>query len=166
MRMWMVDPAIMCRAHLLGEHVEMHMFIGAIAKGTSMLGFAKSGLLETRELYQRHDDLVTEMLRRGMNHNSPMPEVELPENVIDATVDREWSLEVLLDKCKDCQDRYDQKYGRYIAAGYQNRKEYLKGLAEEYGVEYEIVVTLADTLGPNEDFDGLVSGIQDYAEYE
>lgn len=166
MRMWMVDPAIMCRAHLLGEHVEMHMFIGGIAKGTSMLGFAKSGLLETRELYQRHDDLVAEMLKRGMNHKSPMPEVELPENVIDATVDREWSLNILIDKCVDCRERYQEKYGRYIEAGYSNRAEYLRGLAEEYGAPFWIVSTLADTLGPNEDFDGLVSGIQDYAEYE
>ena len=26
MRMWMVNPRIMCRQHLLGEHVEIHMF--------------------------------------------------------------------------------------------------------------------------------------------
>jgi hypothetical protein len=25
--MWMVDPRIMCRNHLLGEHAEIHMFV-------------------------------------------------------------------------------------------------------------------------------------------
>lgn len=25
--MWGVDPSAMCRNHLLGEHVEMHMFV-------------------------------------------------------------------------------------------------------------------------------------------
>lgn len=25
MRMWMVDPTIMCRQHLLGEHYELHV---------------------------------------------------------------------------------------------------------------------------------------------
>lgn len=30
MRMWMVDPKIMCRKHLLGEHLELHMLAGCI----------------------------------------------------------------------------------------------------------------------------------------
>lgn len=37
MRMWMVPPELMCRQHLLGEHVELHMFVGAINKGTSVV---------------------------------------------------------------------------------------------------------------------------------
>ena len=36
MRMWNVDPKLMCNKHLLGEHVEMHMFFGTIQKGISM----------------------------------------------------------------------------------------------------------------------------------
>ena len=35
MRMWNVDVTKMCNKHLLGEHVEMHMFVGIIIKGTS-----------------------------------------------------------------------------------------------------------------------------------
>jgi hypothetical protein len=30
MRMWMVNPRIMCGNHLLGEHLETHMFYGII----------------------------------------------------------------------------------------------------------------------------------------
>ena len=35
MRMWTVDPGITCRLHLLREHAELHMFIGAINRGNS-----------------------------------------------------------------------------------------------------------------------------------
>jgi hypothetical protein len=44
----------------------------------------------------------------------------------------------------------------YVSKGYKNRKDYLKSLAEEYGVDYSVVRTLAYTLGKNEDFDGLI----------
>ena len=36
MRMWMVDPQIMCRQHLLGEHTEMHMFVGTLKRGPAL----------------------------------------------------------------------------------------------------------------------------------
>jgi hypothetical protein len=49
----------------------------------------------------------------------------------------------------------------YQENGYENREEYLKSLSEEYGVNEDIVFVLADMLGPNEDFDGLVSELED-----
>ena len=49
----------------------------------------------------------------------------------------------------------------YEEYGFKDRAEYLRNLAEEYGVDLERVVALADLLGPNEDFDGLVTAIQD-----
>lgn len=49
----------------------------------------------------------------------------------------------------------------YQENSFENRQEYLKVLAEEYGVDLETVKLLADTLGPDEDFDGLVSNLQD-----
>lgn len=74
MRMWMVDPSEMCRQHLLGEHVECHMFRGSLLKGRSLQGFLESGLLDSRQLVHRHRDLVAEMTRRGYRHASPLPE--------------------------------------------------------------------------------------------
>jgi len=50
---------------------------------------------------------------------------------------------------------------QYRELGYASREDYLECLAEEYGVDPEIVETLADLLGPNEDFDGLVTMLQD-----
>ena len=44
------------------------------------------------------------------------------------------------------------------------RKRYLKSLAEEYGVPTYVVFMLADMLGPNEDYDGLICEIEDYVE--
>lgn len=51
---------------------------------------------------------------------------------------------------------------RYIRHGYKNRRDYLKSLAEDYGFDYETVALLADTMGETEDFDGLVSMLEDY----
>lgn len=52
----------------------------------------------------------------------------------------------------------------YTDNGYENRKDYLNSLAEDYGVPLEIVYAAADLFGPEEDFDGLVTTIQDYRE--
>lgn len=46
---------------------------------------------------------------------------------------------------------------------YGSRDNYLEGLAEEYGLPVETVFSLADMLGPNEDFDGLISALEDFA---
>jgi hypothetical protein len=50
----------------------------------------------------------------------------------------------------------------YVENGYANRTEYLKSLAEEYG---DKVYALADLLGENEDFDGLVTSLEDSEDY-
>lgn len=49
----------------------------------------------------------------------------------------------------------------YRRKGYANRAEYLQGLAEEYGVSKMVVYSLADLLGPSEDFDGLINALED-----
>ena len=50
----------------------------------------------------------------------------------------------------------------YQENGYANRTEYLHDLADEYGVDYETVAELAFILGESEDFDGLVSNLEDF----
>lgn len=49
----------------------------------------------------------------------------------------------------------------YEEEGYANRQEYLRGLAEEFGVSETTVFMMADVLGENEDFDGLVTELED-----
>lgn len=48
----------------------------------------------------------------------------------------------------------------YKENGYENRKEYLKCMSEDYGVPFEVVETLADMM-PGEEFDGLISTLED-----
>ena len=45
------------------------------------------------------------------------------------------------------------------------RRRYLEGLADDFGVDEQVVFILADLLGPNEDRDGLVNALEDYAEF-
>jgi len=51
----------------------------------------------------------------------------------------------------------------YTDNGYTDRAEYLDSLAEEYGMDISAVLFIAEILGPNEDFDGLVTTLQDHA---
>lgn len=53
---------------------------------------------------------------------------------------------------------------RYEEYGYADRDSYLVGLSEEYDVDVETVFVLADMLGENEDFDGLVCHLEDCSE--
>ncbi len=50
----------------------------------------------------------------------------------------------------------------YQARGYPNREAYLKSVAVEYDVPLLVVAAIADAFGPNEDFDGLLSALDDY----
>lgn len=52
----------------------------------------------------------------------------------------------------------------YQAMGYSNRRDYLQHLASDFGLDFETVATFASMLGPNEDFDGLMTTLEDYAE--
>ena len=52
----------------------------------------------------------------------------------------------------------------YTDHGHENRRAYLLSLADDTGVDIQTVFMLADLLGPDEDFDGLVTSLEDYAE--
>lgn len=52
----------------------------------------------------------------------------------------------------------------YQEEGFANRREYLESLAEDYGVPVKVVFSLASVLGPDEDFDALVTEIEDYSD--
>ena len=49
----------------------------------------------------------------------------------------------------------------YQENGYTDRDDYLTCLSEDYGVPIEDVYSLAEMLGEHEDFDGLVSALED-----
>ena len=55
----------------------------------------------------------------------------------------------------------------YTDNGYRNRNDYLKSLADEFNVPLSTVKELSDILGADEDFDGLVSELDNmtYGDY-
>ena len=50
----------------------------------------------------------------------------------------------------------------YHKHGFKTRYEYLIHLSEVYGIHFDAVGALAHMLGESEDFDGLVSALEDY----
>jgi hypothetical protein len=105
MRMWMVNPRIMCRQHLLGEHAEIHMFIGTINRKKSVKGYLQKGLLEVHNLFSRHNELVKEMRKRGYMHHSEVEEKWKTAKTA-GFIDRKRNLEELVNRCSKCKRRY------------------------------------------------------------
>lgn len=102
MRMWMVDVTKMCRQHLLGEHVETHMFVGTINKNKCLAGYFDNNLLIVEKLRSRHDEIVSEMEKRGMKHKSPLPEFEIKDIHRGGRIIKELNEQELRERCKEC----------------------------------------------------------------
>jgi hypothetical protein len=107
-RIWDLPPSILCRAHLLGEHRELHAIWTVLVEGKT--GYARHPeTLRWRDklaaLYLRHEALVDEMTRRGYNHASPLePSLAIGSAVQDEFIDSpERQLEILRAKGCDCQ---------------------------------------------------------------
>jgi hypothetical protein len=74
-RIWDLDPRLLCDQHLLGEHRELHAIWSVLTTGKT--GYANhpetlrwQGRLAA--LHRRHDEQVAEMDRRGFRHASPL----------------------------------------------------------------------------------------------
>ena len=53
---------------------------------------------------------------------------------------------------------------QYTEQGYTSRRDYLDTLADDLGIDRATVYTMAAMLGASEDFDGLVTMLEDHAE--
>lgn len=121
MRMWMVDPTVLCRKHLLGEHVECHMFIGTLKRNKSIKKFIEYGLVETQNIKARHDALAKELTNRGYNHKSELI-IDFPITPI-GKIDVANSYRELQQRCPVCsgnikeyktKNKIDSDYNFYI----------------------------------------------------
>jgi hypothetical protein len=101
MRMWNIDPAQMCQKHLLGEHVEMHMFVGAIYRNKFITGYINSCLVEVHNIEKRHNELAIEMTKRGFSHKSPI-DWDDAKSKIEGKVDIAKSQRDLCFRCLPC----------------------------------------------------------------
>lgn len=80
------------------------MLRGSLLRQRSLAGFLEKGLLDSRQLRDRHDALVEEMLRRGYHHHSPLRDDFDPDQApgdIDVTKSRA----ELYERCDDCRTR-------------------------------------------------------------
>lgn len=109
MRMWMIDPKMLCRKHLLGEHGEIHKHRNNFEKGHSIAGrISPIVLIEPASMQVRHDALAAEILRRGYKHKSSyeLPDLSyLPDEEIYAQADIEYNIRDLTGRCDDCKER-------------------------------------------------------------
>lgn len=106
MRMWMVDPRILCKNHLLGEHGEIHKHRHNFVKKHKMAG--RVGQIEPSAMEFRHNELAQEMLARGYNHQSPFFQPDI-SHLPPMSVNREESLAMLLERCYACKARYESR---------------------------------------------------------
>jgi len=104
--MWKINTRYMCNKHLLGEHCEMHMFVGAILKGKSIAGYIEKGLVEVDNIHNRHDKLEIEMTRRGMAHNSTLPSFMYMGKFGKVNIKK--SMEDLFSRCPDCKKKFEK----------------------------------------------------------
>jgi hypothetical protein len=51
---------------------------------------------------------------------------------------------------------------KYLKDGYKDRDDYLNNLADDYGVDSMAIHAIAEMLGPSEDFDGLITELDDF----
>lgn len=113
MRMWNIEPKYLCDKHLLGEHVEMHMFIGTLRKNKSTIGYINNKLVDLPSIITRHDELAQEMYNRGMKHQSPMTDEDsrILKDYIRRNTYTLYSVDVkaniidLSNRCEKCRKR-------------------------------------------------------------
>jgi len=75
MRIWDVNPKKLCNKHLVAEHGELHSLWSVIInnkKGFSRHPETTRWRGKLKALYERHEQLVKEVKRRGYNHSSPL----------------------------------------------------------------------------------------------
>lgn len=105
MRVWDVEPRKLCRKHLLGEHREIHALFTILHEDRSGYRNHPETLRwvgKLPALAARHDLVVAEMLRRGYNHHSPLPESEGEEMQDLLLISVEEQEALLVSKDCDC----------------------------------------------------------------
>lgn len=110
MRMWMLQPSILCRQHLMGEYRELFTIIGCLKKQVNLDGYFHNNCLELMSLDSRYIELKQEMLNRGYKPQKPFI---YDKNILDylgdkkfIKVNRENALQRLKDKnCTECNKR-------------------------------------------------------------
>lgn len=112
MRMWMIDPKLLCTKHLIGEHGEIHKFRHTFVKQYSINGRMEPIVqIEPSQMQIRHDELAKEMNRRKLNsHKSPytLPDLSyLSKKYLDVKTNFEYNKQDLMQRCLECRRRIE-----------------------------------------------------------
>jgi hypothetical protein len=102
----MVNPKVMCRQHLLGEHKELHQAVGSITKGKSLAGHLEKGQIEIHNIRSRHRELVKEMKARNYNHASPLKKFK---SIKAGKINIKENYKELARRCKECKKLINNK---------------------------------------------------------
>ena len=112
MRMWRINPSLLCTKHLLGNHGEIHKHKHNFEKHHSISGrISPIVLIEPENMQLDHDELAQEMLRRGYNHNSPYQQPDLSylkDSERYAKVDLDYNINDLMSRCPECRKRIEE----------------------------------------------------------
>ena len=122
MRMWMVDPRIMCFKHLCREHCEVHRLVANLRKGRDVRSYLLRQVLDISSIYIRHKELEDEIMARGGKLDSPLSAAEciaFARWYGSTTINIGRSLADLSDCCKECR----RKIGRFIYIALGSGKE-------------------------------------------
>lgn len=110
MRMWMIDPKLMCKKHRNGCHAEIHKHLPSLYAGVSIKGRMEPVVqVQLNALQRRHDELAA-----TLNHKSPLwiDEYLIWKNYpqyYDLTVDPEYNLRDLSERCPECRKLIKQQ---------------------------------------------------------
>ncbi len=115
----MVKAKYLCRLHLLGEHVELHLLASNLDKQCAINVYLKKGIIELHNLQRRHDELAEEMLAREYNHQSPLDQFSIDmyigseppmiaRNLLSGKVDLYESFWELYWHCERCRGRMNR----------------------------------------------------------
>lgn len=112
MRMWMINPKLLCDKHLVGEHGEIHKHRHNFIKHHNIKGRIEPiTQIEPASMKIRHDELAKEMLARGFNHQSAyvQPNIDyLSNHYQSAKVDINISITDLMKRCENCKRRIEK----------------------------------------------------------
>lgn len=107
MRMWNLPPQILCRQHFLGEHNELHKFVGALNHNRNITTYIQKGYFEIHNIRKRHEELVLDFPRRHYNHNSPLPDFPV---TMAGKIDIHFNLCDLVSRCQRCREQFTAIY--------------------------------------------------------
>ena len=109
MRMWMVNPKIMCKQHLIGEYRELFTFMGAVREKKSISGYIKNNLLEPLSVKNRYEVLKSEMINRNYKPKKEFIVQDMnyiSKKELNNKVNVHKSLNDLLNRCPECKKRF------------------------------------------------------------